>query len=134
MSGYERRDSVRVPCLAVGIETSGRMPRAVRATNISEGGAYIRCLEGGVLLEGEALGLELRFSDGHTLWARGRVVEQVEETLFDGAAVVFEVMPYADRERLRAFVQAAHWSRARHALTGLRAALGYAPATAAALP
>ncbi|MCB9536498.1 MAG: PilZ domain-containing protein [Myxococcales bacterium] len=130
MSDFERRTAHRVPCLTYGHELSGRSLRAVRATNISEGGAYIRCLEGGVLLEGEVVSLELRLPDGEAVWVRGRVVEQVEETLFDGAAVAFDALPGSDRLRLRAFVEAVRRRRLKSALAGLRDALGMPRAAA----
>lgn len=119
-SDLERRASPRVACTSVIYDVSGERAIACRATNISEGGVYLRRLAGGVVLEGETVQLELRLpGDDEPLWIAGRVVEQVEEVLHDAAAIEFTALSDRDRARLRAFVTAQRRARLREAVAGL---------------
>ena len=118
-TNYERRRRPRVPCAFSVLETTtGNVP--CRATNISEDGIYVRRLEGGVLLEGEQITLELQLpGDIEPVWASGQVVEQVEEALYDAAAIEFTAIAACDRRRLRLYVARARQSQLRVALQGL---------------
>ncbi len=76
-----------------------------RSTNLSAGGLYLRRLEGGVLLEGEWVWLEIDLpGDPRPIRVRATVVKQVEETLYDSAAVSFVGLPSLDTYRLRRFL------------------------------
>jgi len=116
----DRRSNTRVACRAVVFDVDGVRQTRCRATNISEGGVYLRRLEGGVLLEGEPIRLELLLPGAReSIWASGRVVEQVEETLFDAAAVRFTAMAATDRGRIRRYVTGVRQRQLRAALSGL---------------
>ncbi len=121
-SSLDRRARPRVACATLIYDVTGARAIPCRATNISEGGVYLRRLEGGVLLEGETVQLELRLEGEAPIWVTGRVIEQVEEVLHDAAAVQFEAVPEGDRARLRAFVDRRRRARLREALAGLASA------------
>lgn len=115
-----RRRHPRVPCGLYVNEVGARGTSPCRATNISETGVYLRRLAGGVLLEGEAVQLEVTLpGEGTTLWLGGRVVEQVEETLHDAAAVEFVSISSTDRVRLRTYVDRVRRRQLRDALVGI---------------
>ncbi len=105
----ERRIDQRIPFTGRVFELTcgGQIPCG--SVNIGEGGVYIRRYEGGVLLDGEHVWLELQLpgNESRPIWAHGQVVEQVCETFHDAAAIRFKGMPDRDRERLRRFVAAA---------------------------
>lgn len=105
----ERRRDRRIPFTGRVFELTQRGQIPCGSVNIGEGGVYIRRHEGGVLLDGEHVWLELQLPDGdkRPIWAHGQVVEQVSETFHDAASIRFRGMPDADRERLRQFVTAA---------------------------
>ncbi len=78
------------------------------SVNIGEGGVYVRRYEGGVLLTGEHVCLEVQIpGDPKPLYCHGQVVDQVCETFHDAAAIEFRDMADPDRQRLRDFVHAA---------------------------
>jgi hypothetical protein len=123
MSSLDRRARPRVACSTLIYDVTGERAIPCRATNISEAGVYLRRLEGGVLLEGETVQLELRLAeDQPPIWVAGRVVEQVEEVMHDAAAVQFLAVPEADRARIRSFVDGRRRARLREALAGLSGA------------
>ncbi len=103
----ERRLERRVPFTGRVFELveGGRIPCGT--VNIGEGGVYVRRHEGGVLLDGEYVWLEVQLpGDPESVWAHGQVVEQVTETFHDAAAIQFHGMARGDRERLREFMAA----------------------------
>ncbi len=123
-SPLDRRRAPRVPCgLFVNEIGDGRTPVSpCRATNISETGIYLRRLAGGVLLEGERIQLEMLLpGEKQSLWLAGRVVEQVQETLHDAAAIQFEAVAHEDRERLRRYIHRIRKRQLRAALSGVGA-------------
>lgn len=129
-----RRRATRVPCglFLNEISENGIVP--CRATNISETGIYLRRLTGGVLLEGEVVQLELSLpGEPESLWAAGRVVEQVEETMHDAAAIEFVSLSNRDRGRLRNYVSRVRRRQLRVALDGVSRLPYAAPAQGSTL-
>lgn len=115
-----RRSAPRVPCGLFLNEIGDQGIVPCRATNISETGIYLRRLAGGVLLEGERVQLELLLpGEPESLWVSGRVVEQIEETLHDAAAIEFVSVTKADRSRLRGYVSHVRRRQLRVAVQGL---------------
>lgn len=116
----DRRGARRVPCRARVLELSLGRPVPCCTTNISESGLFLRRLEGGVLIEGETVQLEVLLpGDPEPLWVAGEVVEQVEEVMHDAAAIRFTAIAEADRARIRSYVDAVRRAQARSALAGL---------------
>lgn len=127
-----RRRTPRVPCGLFVNEIADRGMTPCQATNLSEGGIYLRRLGGGVLLEGETVQLELALpGERESVWASGRVVEQVEEPAHDGAAIEFLSLTWADRLRLRRYVARVRRRQLREALSGISGLVGRSPGTAA---
>jgi hypothetical protein len=115
-----RRRTPRVPCGLFVNEIAEQGMTPCQATNLSEGGIYLRRLGGGVLLEGETVQLELALpGESESVWASGRVIEQVEEAAHDGAAIEFVSLTWADRLRLRRYVARVRRRQLREALTGV---------------
>lgn len=130
-----RRRAPRVPCGLFLNEIGDQGIVPCRATNISETGVYLRRLSGGVLLEGELVQLELSLpGESESLWVSGRVVEQIEETLHDAAAIEFVSVTSADRSRLRGYVSRIRRRQLRTALQGLSRLTRTSPDRHAGLP
>ena len=104
----DRRVQRRVEFSGQVFEMTPGRPIPCSSVNIGEGGVYIRRKEGGVLLAGEHVWLQVRLPDDpEPLYASGQVVDQVTETFYDAASIEFRGMADTDRQRLRAFLQAA---------------------------
>lgn len=115
-----RRRAPRVSCALFVNEIGEAGIAPCRATNISEGGVYVHRVIGGVLLEGETVQLELKLpGEREPVWATGRVVDQVEETTHDAAAIEFVSLTQRDRERLRGYVHRVRRRQLQTALAGL---------------
>jgi hypothetical protein len=126
-----RRRTPRVPCGLFVNEIAEFGLTPCQATNVSEGGLYLRRLGGGVLLEGETVQLEFALpGEAESVWASGRVVEQVDEQTNGGAAIEFVSLTWADRLRLRRYVSRVRHRQLREALRGVGRLVGHAPEAA----